>query len=403
MKKANLLFLILIPLLFSCKKVVTEANLASDVDVKSTNRNMNVSLDEMVKNPLDKEDEAFNQQLYLLGKGVMEIVKDQDNLQKLINAARTSQNSDVNLNCFLNTWQNCKCTFNTKLEETLTDRSIGDNHCEYVTSRMVYKNISYWPMLYLSNAATAETGKGYYVAIGTEININVGEYENEIPAWWVKPNGEIKVVTIREDNLIGGNTPIIIVSNGAEPVAMINGGPTNGVPGVAPVEPPMGVAGSGGNSYNLFPNRYRVSRYRLSERFENIGKSEFCVFLGAIPTALPIEPGNYTAILQDIKIADVDKDDINRNLYNSFSLFSAPDGNRFMFFLTFERDGWASPKPVSIANSGSSNQITISIKAKYSNEVYHFGSGVQLDSSFPNVGNYQTYYRYGEIDIQRAN
>ncbi len=129
MKKVNLLFVIFALLIFSCKKVVTEANLASNVDVKSTSRNMNVTLEEMVKNPLDKEDEAFTQQLLLLSKGVLEIAKDQDNLQKLISSARTSPESEVNLNCFLNTWNNCKCTFNTKLEETLVDRPIGDNHC----------------------------------------------------------------------------------------------------------------------------------------------------------------------------------------------------------------------------------------------------------------------------------
>lgn len=403
MKKVNLLFVIFVLLIFSCKKVVTEANLASNVDVKSTSRNMNVSLEEMVKNPLDKEDEAFNKQLLLLAKGVLEIAKDQDNSQKLISSARTSPESEVNLNCFLNTWNNCKCTFNNKLEETLIDRPIGDNHCGYVTSKMVYKNISYWPMLYLSNAATAETGKGYYVAIGTEININVGEYENEIPAWWVKPNGDIKTVTNSEENLMGGNTPIIILSNGTQPTEMVNaGGPIYAAGGNASMDPPYGVSGGSNTSYNSNSYSFRLRRYRLGQRFENIGNSEYCITLGTIPTSAAITSANFSYILSDLKIAEVDKDDINQDLYPAYSLFGVPAMDRFLYFITYERDLGCSTKYAVVANFGSSNQLTIPYRAKYDGEIYHTSTGQQIDVNYVNLGDIQTYNYQGSADIQRA-
>jgi len=392
--KVNLIFLVSLILTCSCNK----EELTETVSKNETGQFVldkvpyivnpyDVSL--YTKNEEDIDDEKINIQLLDIAIATRDFLKESPQTQTVLRKANTSANSSINL-------------FDLVIKEPLKSSSQSSTYSKLVS---LLKNADlkhsstnplksgvieeYIPAIYVPNAGIADMNKQPIVGVGFEINTELPgmeEYEDNIVAWYYDENDKLNEILLNEETAIHTTNPVFIICNAEEEFTELNKSAVQ----YQSTLPETSILKSTNKSLE-----YHSCEYQINHRYENSGKSEFCICAahidenGTAHNTLIKDNGTYTSWK---KIADVDKDDIGDLLshWEQFiSIDVTPHTTNYTFWNTFERDWYASAKNLGWATANGTT-IYIGGNLKYSNEWYAY----EPSEVHNNRVDYPTIYSY---------
>ena len=317
-------------------------------------------------NPKDADDEKISRQLLEIGIAARVLFVDNFYNEIIISEAKNHDNSCISLKKFISSAKALKpginnSTFNNleQLIKTmdLTHRSTNPQKIEVIEK--------YIPAIFVINAEVADYSKMPIISPGIVVNSSLpgmDEFEDYVVAWYNNGEGGFNEILMNENTTMATTHPIFIIDNAEEDIT------TRTKSKVVYNVPPQLKSTT---TYTEYHSR----EYQINYRYENTGKSEFCITAAQID-----ENGIVYNILYDgsyvtwKNIANVHKNDIGKLLYHWEQFCSndvLPFNSNFIFWNTYERDWSKSPKNLGNA-SRNGKTIYLSGRRRYSNEWYGY-------------------------------
>ena len=328
----------------SCKKEIKETNQKQEtLPVVSSEMTTGFPI---VNNPrpatdylidlLDADAEKINRQLYEMAIVGSPIFKNNTFNQHIINKARETNNSCVDLRSFV---------ASTALRNATPEKAAFDNLRNLVNNAdLTHKSKNpdqlevvedYIPAIFVANAARANHTKQPIISSGLYVNTElsgVGDFQDYIVVWFADNNGNFSQFLMSEATALTTDHPIFIFDNAEEEATL------RPKISVNYATPPMGK--------NQSTAWYSSHEYQINHRYDNTSRSEFCI-TGAHIT----ENGSVRLICRKSngtfdtwkKIAEVHKNNVGQ-LRTQWEQFCSnevlPFSQNFIFWNTYERD-WA--------------------------------------------------------------
>ncbi len=319
-------------------------------------------------NESDADDEKINGQLLNIGIAVRELLTDNSMNSYILESAK--QNRDKSLNLFTFASNPKIKSSGSGYEKLITALNIAD--LTHRSQNPLKSGVveEYEPAIYVPNIETADPEKQPIVCPGFEVNCELSgmeDYEDYIVGWYYDDEGIMNEILINESTVMNTTNPVFIIINGSIDPEMKAG------------ETMINNAQNGFKSATGFIE-YQTLGFQINHRYENSGKSEFCITgfrfdeQGVVHTMLK-KDGDWS---EWKKIMDVDKDDIGDLLSKRAQFCSEevlPFNTNYAFFNTWERDWYASHKPLGTATRYGQT-IYLYGDMKYENEWYQYDPSI---------------------------
>ncbi len=329
-------------------------------------------MNNQLANPNDPEDEAMNENLFLLANGFSSFVNTNNDLLGIVyTQCQINSELDVKYSTLVGIDPRFRTLMNIYLMPLCPVDPKDPNHdcLQHLSNSMIYKSVSYYPNIYVPNLATANLTKDPIVCIGAEIN-----GQDEILGYIIHKNGQITETHVGEQRVTNSQNPIIIFNNGTD---HIETGFDAGFSSQSIITPTVqGV-----------DRRYQWSEYKIypGYRYENIGASEVKYYVTFYQqNGSPLTGTGYGNTGQALLLLD----HISANDVNNGTLFTSnqdvlganlADINalnwKYMYVTVYENDWWVTRKNVQWQDWGNnvvnpSPPFLHKCRMKYSNEWY---------------------------------
>jgi hypothetical protein len=225
------------------------------------------------------------------------------------------------------------------------------------------------------NLENADMSKAPIISAGTCVNANIHpieELEDYIVAWLITGEDEFQEVLISEEMAFETTHPIFIIDNAEEDIF-------NRTKQVQ-----LNPESRSSNTKNQQTAWYATYEHMIWNRFDNTKKSEFAISAGMID-----ENGNVYNLLrhsnntvQHWKVMyDIHKNDqgVWKQIWRQFTIENViPFEDNYVFWNAYERDWYASPKDVGVAERFGDWVYLVGNMSK-SSDVYGFEEPEDVD------------------------
>lgn len=351
---------------FKLEKKVT--NYGIDFKERSTDQN----LENLIINLNDKEDEKINTNLYYLMLSLKNLTNYTEFNYSVIELAKQNSFQTANLMTLTKNNKILNDIINNNLENEISkaNNNLNVKSLQEIEQNLTYntgKTIEkYTPIIYIPNLKTCNPQKNPLFAISVSVNSDNDEtIEENIIAYYYDESNVLHTTLLSEEEAMKTSNPIFIIDNGS-----------------------MVLKENKINFQNYSKENtktvtsFHTHEYRINHRYENSGKSEFCITAAIIidaNTGLWVIPkNNNTSLTKEWnKIASVDKDDIGEDLGRWVRFTNRDKDDKYIYFNTFERDWYSSRKNL---GSGAGNGGTCYLygNMKYENNWYSFDPSQSL-------------------------
>lgn len=343
----NINLLILLLVIVSCNETDDSIHRSDEFQVNSES----IILDNVpfIRNPYDVEkylevyedldDERINRSLYEVSVISRDIFKTKEWNELIILTAKRNLSSTINMHELVEK-TNLKSTNRTivKLNDKLQNIDLT-----YVSRNPLKSGVveNYAPAIYVPNIGIADFTKQPIICPGVEVNSELPgteELEGYIVGWTYSEDDELQEFIFNEETAMNTTHPIFVVTNACEELMNLS----NSYNTKQQVEPVL--KSTTGIKFSV-----SLKECNLNYRFESCGNSEYAVNRWHIlPNGVHQGAINGLNKYEEEKIAEVDKDDIGKDLTIWFKLavdeYEDPLADQGIFWNTFERDWWRSPK-----------------------------------------------------------
>lgn len=390
MKKKFIFSLILSSIMLSCKKEVNGIN-----NIENSHNQARTFDLEIIANPdpidpnavLNKsgktEEEMFDDKLMEIALLSRNLLKNGSYNQYLIEKAKSRESNSVRLSEFCD--DNESNALNSEKEKFSNIQSyIHSNSLNHQSQNPANLGEieNYVHTFFIPNADIADFTKEPVISSGKEVNSNnpkLSQYEDYIIGWIKNEDGSFQEIILNEEMAMNTSHPIIIVDNGQD----------------------NSISRSKIQTGNIAPDNSKASEKepeihsfenQINHRYDNTPNSEFCITavgFSDVDAVLytPFRMPNGTTKNWK-KINDINKKDINKLQYKWVHLFGSNYGYTVnsglkIYWNTFERDWYRSPKDIGSVVSGGSTYY-LAGNMHYSSDWYAF-SPSSVQSNMLNV------------------
>jgi hypothetical protein len=215
-KLKNYLPFILFFLLVSCEREVSKEvaenrndnNLKAAVSTIVQFKSSPTSIIDLLKYPEDKENEKIFMQVYEIAGGFCKVAQTSELLSIIYSNLDTSnKKNEVDVDALI--------SINNTIKEQIelfTTHNDNSNTYEKVKSKLLYKNMSFIPVIYIPNAQTADFSKSPVIAIGTDFSWHNDDFEDYIPGWEIQSNTKLREIVLGEHDALKSQCPVIILT-----------------------------------------------------------------------------------------------------------------------------------------------------------------------------------------------
>ncbi|GAA0548256.1 hypothetical protein GCM10009415_33040 [Chitinophaga japonensis] len=378
-----------------------------------------ITEDDLLANPDDPAEEAFNKIDFAMTLGLLEIYNNHPAIMaQLVSDINGTRNKIYSLLTFANDNPTVNTIFNTIFAQRFEDFSNYTNWQDFIDQNYHY-DTTYTPFVHFANiGANLDVNLQPYVAAPFEINEEkFTNFSNHIPVWIGDGNGGTKLTAVNEPMAKQIFNPLVLVSNANFGCEESIYNPIYEEPVLPPVVP---------MSCGLPPTQHlhehlSQTKFKINHRYERTGQSDVTFIWVARLAYLPSNNNwaDYTVTGSEGK--DVHKNDIGKLIDYEFVIFT-PD----MFqspgcfeielmslsqqlyegyaFGVYEKDWYSTFKNVMNAKN-SSGWETWKGRRKFENEWYYFNPADNNSYNFAqrNPTRHSTYTNYtkGEIRLHR--
>jgi len=346
-------------LLSSCNKEDIQSPL-SNTDFQfsqNTFRTNNQDVNHLLSLGYDDQDVKINQSLDLLAKSLLEVVKNKEYSDILIESARNSEIKSASLKQIFETNYDFKKAVNAELSKNYSLRTDGDgtDYFDDFEGGLVY-DVDYYATVHIPNIETADMALMPIISSGVNAD---GEADptvnNNIIAWFTNADGSISEIFVSEAEAMATTIPVMVVSlatdfeDGRLNSNIIYGHDNN-------------------NSENFKTNvvsELHGYQFKINYRYENIGNSEY-----SIGTLFLRPSDGYSCYQAFGHVVDVDKDDIGADLLHWNEIGNFPAAGINGIFNYYERDWEQSAKSLGYLTSNAGVNTYMYGERKYYNEWY---------------------------------
>jgi hypothetical protein len=359
------------------------------------------SMEELILNSGDKQAEDFVKQQLRIGYGLFKLLKTTTAKSEIVGLAQSSNDDGISLKGFLNNYAGYKSTVEQEIASLDEGVGVGQTYDE-IESYLNYNEVHYWFTLKTINCHTADLTRGFFLAVGQEIETDDDRLQNHIPAWHYTEDGETEIVLLSESDLSNESEPVIIISEINE--SAITGGFVDNT-GIYliyhtqsdPVNNPPPTIQSDAMLYHTSASiNYRYENDKHSEYFAMSMFTEWPESYGSGPLE---QPDNDNSA----ECKKISKHDLG--VTQTFSVYAYnPNNYNYFHFITYEYDKHTSLKTVTQTGGESgSDGMTFYIQSKFNTEWYQLDANQYvLPYGWPNLGYIRTYHTsLGINDVTR--
>jgi len=291
-----------------------------------------------------EDDEKISKQLLEIGLVARDLFTDNFYNETVISEAKQHDNDCTDLRKFIASARAIDRQKNVEILNKLEELVVNADLTRRITNHKSGGDDEedYIPALFVVNAETADFTEMPIVSPGVYVDASLPEseeYDEYIVAWYPNEDGTFSEILINEEMAMNTTNPIFIVDNAEEDT-------TNGERTAAPQAPELEQEITLKNPETAW---YCSNEFQINHRYENIGRSEFCITGGHITENAEFrqlcrrDNDTYTSWK---KIREVRSEDIGKQLSHWEQFCDndvLPFNNNFVFWNTFERD-WAKSK-----------------------------------------------------------
>jgi hypothetical protein len=341
--KKKILWAVVMAALISCN----ENSLSPDAKNDCLNpMNNSSSVFHGLRNADDSEDDRMNECLYYMGAGIVHLMQNPTHREKLLDKTRYNAKGEGLVDDFFNGDEAMLKDFNKFLEDNRDCFTYDFGNYNELKSLMSYQDVSYEPCIYFYNIQDAVTGEDdmsqYTVGIGESVTAN-----DEIPAYRVVLGESSITETLVAESNQESASPILIITNYTD----------------AFIETTDDIE----LEENL-DRDYTVDQHRITVDYEGTGNSDYQGSYRALTTFMGVNGisdtklGHHINSISDSQIGTTFNADLQLNEFNNENGY---------WFVTHERDWYASKKPVLVnATNGAPQNIAVECAMKYNHEFF---------------------------------
>lgn len=327
------------------------------------------SVEALIKNSKDIQDEKINSILLQVSKAMREVVKDDEIRYFLLKEAKDKENHMLNLpdlllkNLSLKNKLESQFHSNQKTEE-------GDVDFDNLVTQMVYDSVQYYPAIYIPNVGSSDNNLFPVISIGTDLaDLNYSEdYNDYIPGWIIESDSTFSDIILNEVDAMNAIRPVMIFVNHTDFSLVLD----------TPTITDTTVINEGGKTETT-GDPYAFS-YRLLQSYEASGASEYRykyiqLLEGAKPTDVQ---GPWSHAIDNIPHSEIGNLITNKHC----DILAGPLALDGIWFTTFEYDWYSSDKDLCFYNFYPGGIFACpNGRRKYTNEWYQY-QYIRFSSSF---------------------
>ena len=326
---------------------------------QNTFRANNQDVNHLLSIGYDEQDIKINQSLDLLAKSLLEVVKNKEYADILIESARNSEIKSANLKQIFATNYEFKKAVNAELSKNSSLRTDGDgdDYFDDLEEGLVY-DVDYYATVHIPNIETADMSLMPIISSGVNADGEADpSVEDNIIAWFTNEDGSISEIFVSEAEAMATTIPVMVVSLGTD---FEDGRLNSNI-----------IYGQDNSSENYKTNvvsELHGYKFKINYRYENIGNSEFAI------GTLFLRPSDGYAYYQAFgHIVDVDKNDIGKDLLHWHEIGNFPTAGTNGIFNYYERDWEQSAKSLGFLTSNAGINTYMFGERKYFSEWYTYG------------------------------
>ena len=326
---------------------------------QNTFRANNQDVNHLLSIGYDEQDIKINQSLDLLAKSLLEVVKNKEYADILIESARNSEIKSANLKQIFATNYEFKKAVNAELSKNSSLRTDGDgdDYFDDLEEGLVY-DVDYYATVHIPNIETADMSLMPIISSGVNADGEADpSVEDNIIAWFTNEDGSISEIFVSEAEAMATTIPVMVVSLGTD---FEDGRLNSNI-----------IYGQDNSSENYKTNvvsELHGYQFKINYRYENIGNSEFAI------GTLFLRPSDGYAYYQAFgHIVDVDKNDIGKDLLHWHEIGNFPTAGTNGIFNYYERDWEQSAKSLGFLTSNAGINTYMFGERKYFSEWYTYG------------------------------
>lgn len=345
-------------LLSSCKKEDIQSSAAnSDFQFsQNTFRANNQDVDHLLSLGYDDQDVKINQSLDLIAKSLLEVLKNKEYADILIESARNSEIKSAKLSQIFQDNFEFKKAVNAELSKSYNLRINGDgtDYFSDLEEGLVY-DVDYYATVHIPNIETADMDLMPIISSGVNADSEADpSVEDNIIAWFTNEDGSIDEIFVSEAEAMATTIPVMVVSLGTD---FEDGRLNNNI-----------IYGQDNYSESMKTNvvsELHGYQFKINYRYENIGNSEYAI------ATLFLRPSDGYSYYQAFgHVVDVDKDDIGVDLFHWNEIGNFPAAGTNGIFNYYERDWEQSAKSLGYLTSNAGLNTYMYGERKYYNEWY---------------------------------
>jgi len=315
-----------------------------------------IPLSDLIVNEEDRDDERVMNASTLIAKALKPIVQKPVYAEYILEKAQRTFYNSVLLSDIIADFPEVSDIITTQLRE-LSDNQKSTLLLEELINQLVYKNIRYNPVIHVPNIDFADYTKTPVLSPGVEVPDNEAENIDDHYFFWLfDENGREYEITIGEAQAnTKGAAPAFVLSllDASDTANLVAGG------GEAPkANAPV----SSRDNFGIATNEFR-----LGQRYENSGKSEF-YYAGL--TFQPFLGGIWQIGDGEMEITKVRKRDIGKELGHWEIWFGYNSGIDGAVFNTYERDWAYSAKKLGRMVAGGGQEQDFYGERRYTSDCY---------------------------------
>jgi len=324
-----------------CKKEVSPEVVRND-DPYSSFMKLPYSIQQSISNSRSQGDSTFESKLYDYSIGLDSILKKNGFFSYFIDSVDKIESTYLKYTDVLSMYSDFKGS-----------QQYSSVLLEGISNEMTLGNISYEPIINISNFSTLNKSYLPIIALGYDLELEDDSISDIIPGWYYSGTTKIEI-GIDEIKGTTSTIPILVVTIHTKdsPLNMLMENITNDTE-----ESNFALK----NSNTSYPF---ISQYRINYRYDNNNRSEYSYKNTYIYTSGGIQGGGNHKLIKRIK-----KQDVNNKTFNDNYFMIHPSNTAGFWNVTFEYDWYASKKPIGVYSSIYGWQF-IECKMTYSDDWY---------------------------------
>ncbi|MBA3900449.1 MAG: hypothetical protein H0X62_09615 [Bacteroidetes bacterium] len=397
-------------ILIGCKKeeLSPKGGIMGSKSLSGSFRSNNVSLEDIITHD-EVEETNINRLKFQLAEGLLEIICEEEIKNWMINELKERKNVErgkkfISFEELFNRYPEIK----VNIESVIKTYNGENTNFDWLTNQLVRRNINYIPVIYIPNIEVASTFSLPLVSPGVEIEdveINGEMIDDDLFSWQVvECGGLVSQIRLGESEAMAIQNPLFVISLD-----------DNDSMGLSNIETTVSEGDEVPMMSLMSTTSFSSNEYKINHRYDKSNNSEFTI-TGKRRT--PPDSQGFTVWVNIFTsgiyndpykvLASVHKNQVGTQLYKwmHFANNWLPYSTNLVYFNTYERDWFASPKKLGAHTPN--NALWMEGQMTFADEWYMFDANsnfannrVNFQSIFDTWANWYTNTK-GNFTIWRV-